>query len=462
MSVSILTRQIKYGCVFNAVGNPIVYSLQRGDYAFTQINSNAGNSQLQIAGVTLGGFFQVGDEVYVNATGYNKKATVTAFAFTGTVNLITVNIPFVSTQAGKVNNLSKRSDYKMSIKVMGSDGVQLGAALEYSTPSDGIVKINVAGILRSYLGAEWERQIIPNKVEPLTSKEFYISIAEYYDTILHAYVDDSQNLVAVFAVKQLLFDTLTLKRNQDGGNMVYFEPNNDTRLWLTRFAITGDPVPMWRDYPFSLSFLWPDDVPVIMRKVVQKDAQGNTITTATDSLLPTVLNSVHRMILPPISTDTATLEVTLVNATFASLIGTLIIEVRQACKNPVHLFWKNSYGGDSYYQFEFNQEYGYVPNTGKKAQRLTMFASDLRISEWEALNELNSPTEVLPKVIPDLFLDETIDKTAFRDDQQVYVLNASGSVKIGAVVVASTVKTFTKLSKHSFDIEIELPEIFVI
>lgn len=127
-------------------------------------------------------------------------------------------------------------------------------------------------------------------------------------------------------------------------------------------------------------------------------------------------------------------------------------DVKEACENPVMLFWKDSLGGDAFWLFEHGQEAGYNYSGSKKAKRMTLFAEHLTLNEWEALNELNTLGEVYANRITDSSI-----KSHTRDGAQVYIIDTSGN-KTGVIVIPTNSVINTKDEVHSIEIEIEFPE----
>jgi hypothetical protein len=149
----------------------------------------------------------------------------------------------------------------------------------------------------------------------------------------------------------------------------------------------------------------------------------------------------------------------------------LDIEVRDVCdynedflpivgKNPIHLFWKNSLGGDAFWNFPLYHEYTYTYSNGRKAKRIILFQTDVDAVQWEALNELNTVGEVYYPVIQEL--TSSINATAKRVGQQVYMISKDGTKKTGVIVIPATDKVFSRDSAYKFSVEIELPEVFSI
>lgn len=456
MALSITQRPIKSNCNFNAVGNPLVYRLQRTDYSFNQINNNSGKAQLQFNGLNHTAFFQNGNIVYINRAGYNVAAPVTASAFTGGNTLVTIDTPYVDSGTGGAINNSKRTDYIAAVEVFNSAGVAISPQLRYSPAESGEMLVDVSKIIRSYLSAEWKPVASNNQVEDETSLEFYISYHEYYDgNWSGAATSDSANkIIGVFAAMQIISSLSALSVYAHGGNMLSYYPVNANSLWLTKFAR----VSMWRGWPFTLSFLWPSGYTTIKRRVIQYDVAGEYVTSTTTSLTASG-GKIHRMVVGSVNAATKKIEIALLDGSDAVITTTLIIDVKEPCRNIVHLFWKNSLGGDSFWQFDHNQEHSFIIRNGRKIPTLRLYAENLTYDEWEALNELNSATEPLPSFIRDI---NGIVKTDFRDDQQVYLINQAGTAKVGVIVASEAPSIRTKDTLHSLEIEIELPELFTV
>lgn len=132
----------------------------------------------------------------------------------------------------------------------------------------------------------------------------------------------------------------------------------------------------------------------------------------------------------------------------------LVCEVRDACANPVMLFWKSSLGGDAWWLFENDQEVSYELS-GYKAKRMKLRAGNLTVDQWEALNELNHIGEVYKQNIVEF--TSSIDKSHLIDGAQVYVVQPNGD-KVGVIVRPTNSVMFTRARRHEFEIEIEFPE----
>ena len=140
-----------------------------------------------------------------------------------------------------------------------------------------------------------------------------------------------------------------------------------------------------------------------------------------------------------------------------ALSQTLACDVVDPCDNPVLLIWRNSLGGDSLWCFDFNQEFDYRLNDTKN-KRLKLFADQITLNEWEAINELNTVGETYQT--PVLELTSSTNKTTLKKGQQVYQL-ASNGTKTGVIAIATENKTFSRQRTHNAEINILYPDIYV-
>jgi hypothetical protein len=228
-----------------------VYNLQRQDYIIDQVNDNGSLHQFQIDGVDLTAYFQVGNTVYVDwNSGPTVTAAITASAFSGGNTLVTIQDTFVSSYpGGVVNNLSKRTDYRIEVEVFkASDDSSLTGGVKFSfTPgNDGIAYADVSDIVKAFLTAEWIEPSALNETEDDTSLKFYIKHQEFYDGALQgSQTSDSGNpRYAVFGALQI--------PSSVGNNLTDYVPADDTKNFLTLFTNPK----LWRDYPATLSFIY--------------------------------------------------------------------------------------------------------------------------------------------------------------------------------------------------------------
>jgi len=133
------------------------------------------------------------------------------------------------------------------------------------------------------------------------------------------------------------------------------------------------------------------------------------------------------------------------------------ITIKEDCANTIMLQWRNSLGGVECYPFTYNQEYTYDYG-GKKAKRLTLFADNLTLNQWEAIQGLNTNGQSYRNNI--IEMTTSLNRTSSQIGQSVYVLNSDGS-KTGVVVIPQENTTNTKQQRHSAYVTIEYPELFL-
>lgn len=619
--VSPIARPVVSGCNFNAAGNPIVYKMQRTDNAITQVNNSGGFAQVQINGIDLTSYYQVGNTVYLHTitSVYDTKAVITASSFSGGNTLITLDIAYVSNDGDfAFLNLSKRTDYRIEIELFrSSNNISLtsGVKMFYTHPSNGFVMADVS-IVKNFVSAEWSNPVAINEIDSQASIKFYIKYQEYYDGALQGslFSDSANPIHAVFAAMQI--------GSANGQNMLAYYAGADTKLWLTKFALSSvlQKLVMWRDWPFDVSFIHPDAIGTLTRIELRYDASGsvisstrNTLSTGNDDAInrlqvqsPSVgisklliqlgiapaqpagytdsisvtddsfvsgiaggawtnsgsvfddpwsggggqvqatPDNISRILTQTLATNlrnrflrlqiTANVpvgssmifdlyiqgsvigsssviagngtptsysiygyasganlntsdlgiavmlfsgivqavtvqDVTLTEGFLSKQLQDVEIEARDACdydanndllpgRNPIHLFWKNSLGGDSFWNFSKYHEYTYTYQNGRKAKRIILFDTDLHPVQWEALQELNGTGEVYQTNIVEL--TSSVNKTSQRVGQQVYMLSKDGATKTGVIVIPSTDRIFSRDTTDKIAIEIELPEVFQI
>jgi hypothetical protein len=139
-----------------------------------------------------------------------------------------------------------------------------------------------------------------------------------------------------------------------------------------------------------------------------------------------------------------------------TIIEPITLTPTDVCDNPIMLFWKNSLGGDSWFMFDHNQEMSIEGVGGRKVKRMVLFAENLTLNEWEALNELI--------VFRDEFQNQVLklseyDRTKSTDGQSVFVVDQDGT-PTGVTVITNRSRSMTNNETHRFEIEIEFPEIY--
>lgn len=196
---------------WNAVGNPILYKMQRKDFTFNQVNNSGGNIQLQFNAVNVAASFAVGDTIYIKSDNdeYDLFATVTASAFS-TNTLVTVNSAYTSTAPGGfTNNDDLRPGYRVETELYrSSDNTLISETILENSPNRyGQVTINVSTILRNYLSPDNDANLTgTTKVFNNTNAYvgFYIKYREVWLESAESQTNDSSNqFFAVLGARQI-------------------------------------------------------------------------------------------------------------------------------------------------------------------------------------------------------------------------------------------------------------------
>lgn len=315
MSIGIISLPIVDSCAWNAAGNPLIYKLRRFDDGFDQINNSGGFIQVQINGTDRTGFYEVGDSMWVNSTNavYSLGGTITASAFSGGNTLITINKAYISAApGGVVVNNSKRTDYKAFVDIFdsvtnlslltGLPNTSMSHILAFSPRSSGEILADVSSILKSVLNPDWELPASDNEPEIGTHQGFYIQYREYYDGSNQGSITAEPTLIfAVHGARQI--------HSPHGSNMRGYFLSDSTSQFLQRFqpSTAFKKMVAWRDWPFTVSFIWPLAQPNVYWFVIQYASNGGqtgaTVVDALDSDSGNDINKIHRLKLPEIEDD---------------------------------------------------------------------------------------------------------------------------------------------------------------
>lgn len=185
---------------------------------------------------------------------------------------------------------------------------------------------------------------------------------------------------------------------------------------------------------------------------------GGAITTVAASQIPVAVGFDFDQIRITFNHSGGTpYDYTAAGGVFVDYTEELIFDVEDPCDNPIMLVWKNSLGGDAQWLFQYDQEVSFQMSGRNKSPRKVLADINLTANQWEALNELNTLGEVYKENI--IEFTSSIDKSHKRDGAQVYVVDADGN-KTGVIVIPSRNAMFTRMQRHQFSVEIELPERF--
>ena len=202
---------------WNAVGNPVIYKMQRKDFTFTQINNSGGFVQVQFDGVDITGSFSNSASLYVASDNgvYDDFGLQTAEAFSGGNTLITTDIVYVSAAPGGfVNNDTLRPLYAVDIDVYDTSDVLLNSeSFRYTPNSRGALIIDVAPILRAEMVADNDidlTQVYESssayeiQTDANVSQGFYIKYTEVWTGSANSVTSDSlYELFAIFGAMQI-------------------------------------------------------------------------------------------------------------------------------------------------------------------------------------------------------------------------------------------------------------------
>lgn len=430
---------------WNAVGNPVIYKMQRKDFTFNQINNNSSFVQLQFNGVDITGSFANGDSIYVKSDNYayDSFGTPTAEAFSGGNTLITTNIPYGdSATTGFCNNNTLRPLYRVEVEVYNSaDELLNESPFTYSPTSKGALTIDIRAILRAYLlpDIDFDLTGTTEVFEDTDFVGFYIKYREVWTGSAESQTDDVANqFFAVLGSNQIPAPY--------GGNLFEYAIS-ETKL-LTKFTR----LTMWRGYPFLVSAIINEDI----TNDVYLDANPDSTTPAdyAGKLIAFDLNQ----IITDQTVDQVTIQV-FEDDTVVALSESLTVRLLEPCANPIYLVARNSLGGILQWMFDVTQEYTFDYGNGIKSKRLLLSTFNLTLNEWESLQDFITLGEIYRNNIVEL-TPSTI-KTHTRIGQQAYVVDSSGN-KTGVIILPTRNTTYTKQRRHTFELEIEYPGEFAV
>lgn len=216
-------------------------------------------------------------------------------------------------------------------------------------------------------------------------------------------------------------------------------------------------VKAWVGYPCNISAIIGDNDGIIFT-VTGYDVEGNVLSTQ-ESIEYTESNAVINICVHTIYGSFAGVDHLLLQIKDAEVQHQIYIDVEEPCDNPVFVEGRNSMGGVMQWLFDYAQDYWHDYKNDKKAKRYSMIEANLEIDQWEALEDFITLGEVYKNTIVDV--DNSVIKTSSRVGQQLYVVDTNGN-RIGVVCVTNKNKTSTRRFKHTYELEIEFPELFTV
>jgi hypothetical protein len=439
----------------------------RKDFAWSNLTSVSGSIiQILITGnlTTLttaqGGPVVVGSKIWiVSESGvgvYNSLYTVTSISFSTGTTTIQADGGYTAGASTGYINLMQRTNYRVQVSIINSNNALVGN-ISYSPDKSGNLVIDVSTPLLNSISvdnvADYTSLFVAN-YDTGAYVKFHIRYTEVWTNSTESETNDTANqFFAFYGARQI--------GELYGGNLaeyVNYENATPLALILTKFTRPS----IWRGYPFSISTITSDNVTTVSNfEMYYYDLQNNLISSS----IPTkIVNAGVVVRFSPanslaIPSNAAYIIVRYVRGGGSpdALSEIKYIDVKDACSNPILLYWRNSLGGDAFWMFDFNQNYSYRYDNGRKAERYVLFASNLTDNEFDAISELNTLGEVYDVAYTEL--TTSVNKSQARIGSQVYMMDATGK-KTGVIVIPTEVSTKTRFSKNKIQITIELPEIY--
>lgn len=265
---------------WNAVHHPINYIIARRDQE-VQLRFSNTNNQYYIkvinpinASATVGGYVQ-----YFDLSGNHYT-----FLIIGIVgDVIEVQNGLTGTSSGGYVNYLSRTDYYLETEILNVNEsltyISLGR-MRHTTAIDGSININVATWLKSLATYpnDFEYNAI-NKAMFYEGGRYALRFVEYYDG--RAYITGQ-----LFPID---FWTNSAKQPGDvhGSNMGEYVPTYDaTRPVQSLFMTTFERLTYFEGYPFSLSFIYSDNIGFRnnTREEERFDINGASLSTSSDAL----------------------------------------------------------------------------------------------------------------------------------------------------------------------------------
>jgi hypothetical protein len=231
------------------------------------------------------------------------------------------------------------TNYRIDVEVFkASDNTSLTGGIKFSfTPDkDNVTYADVSTIIKAYLKAALTTFFSNNYMtESDLALKFYIKYQELYDGSATSVIDDVANQYNVLnaALQIAPFSKRFTgsdgeKINALGNNMNDYVIGGNLRRFLTKFMMNPlsssdkeiSHMRMWRDYPFTISFIWADGKDTIYRRVKQYDASGTLLDEKIDLINETLESTsiadgegkVCRLKLPTINTSTKWLDLDII------------------------------------------------------------------------------------------------------------------------------------------------------
>lgn len=402
---------------WNSIRQPYVFKFYRRDAEYFNFYQQSGKIILQCNSVSMGGYLPIVGEIISVIDDNTKKRRVgtitqviSATAAGQPQDIFKTDIDFdnsVFTGSGYIN-WQRRENYQIKMQLTAyipaiDDIVYLGEAV--GTPDlMGVAKIDVRELLT------YQMQKI-NKFKYSTTNQreysgwcyFTFTYSDYF--VFNGFVSATTRDAGgkgkwwgIDGVKYLL--------DEYGQNFAEYVPSanvEDAAKFLTAF----DTPTMFLGYPFSLSFIYPEDFKTISayRKQRELNSVGGTIGTLSHVLNANEAGGVNQLLIEGMwNSNTTQLDVYIQNAggdaqqfmvtgyvvanyvysapaapiTAINFTEEKRVLIDKECKQyPIYLMWKNSLGGWDYWLFDKNNETSFESS---QAGSYNVYVEDIEFS----------------------------------------------------------------------------------
>jgi hypothetical protein len=448
---------------WNAAKNPVVYKFVRKDYNITAVANSGGalqitvNANLATLTSAQGGPVVTGSVLYVNTDNGVYNGFYTVVTCTNAANSVVTFGASTYTAAATTGyiNLNQRTNYYIAVDVCNGVSNAVITSMRYAPARDGNILADVAGPLINSIGVD---NVFDYSLSTVTSDEttayinFYVKYTEVWTGSSNAQTDDVANkFYALYGARQI--------GDGYGGNLaeyVAFENGTPKAKFLTAFSRAT----LWMGYPFSLSIITSDNVTSTSNFIMTYfDSAGGAISSSTATKAANGGKLLRFMPVKQLAIPSNAVYMTVrwERTGPLDLTDPFFIDIKDPCSNPIMLWWRNSLGGDAWWMFEVNQEYGFRYDNGRKARRYKLFADNLTLNQFDAIQELVTLGEVYEPAYTEL--TTSVNKSQVRIGSQVYMVDANGK-KTGVIVIPNEFITLTYKKRHKIQITIELPEIY--
>jgi len=185
---------------WNAVGNPVLYKMQRKDFTFASVTNSGGFVRLVLDSTfgNVSASFVVGNSVYfqTDAGIYAVYGTVSASSYSAPNTLVTLSTAYISSSTGFVNSDSLRPSYRVNVDVYSSANVKLtDSAFSYTPNRAGALNIDVSAVLRNQMRADNDVVLTADSgIDLNVFLGFYIKYTEVWTGSAEVEVSDSTNI----------------------------------------------------------------------------------------------------------------------------------------------------------------------------------------------------------------------------------------------------------------------------